>query len=184
MGYRLRPLRPSSATWSRMGVHFTEWVQGALLRGRPKRTHSCSHGRGRHTLIRRCLNFFNFNRSRMRAQGEGRESIRMGRNASSTHILQFNSETLDGAACPCPNSRHQCLARHTCPSSTHVTSRTRHWAGSQQSHCAQLAACFHGQAVHGWGPLLHSFTSQPSISCPVTLNKEQIAEIPLNTFPE
>lgn len=34
------------------------------------------------------------------------------------------------------------------------------------------------------GFLLFSSTSQPSISCPVTPNKEQIAEIPLNTFLE
>lgn len=32
------------------------------------------------------------------------------------------------------------------------------------------------------GLFLHFSTSQPSISCPVTLQKEQIAEIPLTTF--
>ena len=34
------------------------------------------------------------------------------------------------------------------------------------------------------GLFLHFSTSQPSISCPVTLQKEQIAETPLTTFAE
>lgn len=78
----------------------------------------------------------------------------MYRSPSSTHFLQFNSETLDGAACACPQSQHQHLARPACLSNTHVTTRSPHTeldASSPTVPSWQHAST--GHAVHGWAPL-------------------------------
>lgn len=140
----------------------SSWSQVPSHQGGPRGPTDCS--RGEDILSSGVsLDLFHFNRSRMRAPGEGSEGIKMGRNghpAASSNSLpafQFGScPHLSALAFGQAHLPQRCACLHQ---------DTPHWAGSQKPPCAQLAPGFHGQ-VHIHPGLGASFFTPPLPSLP------------------